>query len=119
MTTEEIIKKLEHLKVIFTWECPDGTTGKEQMTLKERLLTTCEEGELVSGVWLKENMTDIWDNEEPIFPDHIYCVGTECSYDLGSTYQEAKKELSEGYVSQLSNTQWLEGEDYWETEILD
>lgn len=119
MTTEETIKKLENLKVLVTCEYTDGSTSKEEMTLGKRLLNTCEQGELVSGVWLKENVTETWDDEEPILPDNIYCFSTEDIYNLGNTYEDAKRELADGYVSQLSNTQWLEGEDYWETEILD
>lgn len=119
MTTKEIIGKIENLKVLVTWEHIDGDTGKKEMTLGERLLDTCEQGELVSGAWLKENVTETWNDGEKILPGNIYCFSTEDIYDLGNTYEDAKRELSEGYVSQLSNTQWFEGEDYWETKFLD
>lgn len=92
------------------------------MTLEDRLATSCEQGELVTSKWLKNHMeqiSDILDNDEEIIPTDIYCVSTEDVYHLGSTYKDAKRELADGYVSQISNTQHLAGEDYWETTILD
>lgn len=122
MTPQKIIEKLNKLKVHFTWDHTDGETGSKIMTLEDRLANSCEQGKLVTDKWLKDNMeqiSDIWDNDEEIIPTDIYCVSAEAVYHLGSTYKDAKRELDDGYVSQISNTQPLDGEDYWKTTILD
>lgn len=122
MTPNEIIEKLNKLTIRLTWEYANGETGSKIMTLEDRLADSCEQSELVTGQWLEENMDqihDIWDDEDEIIPTDIYCVSTETVYHLGSTYKEAKRELDDGYVSQITNTQYLDGEDYWETTILE
>ncbi|MEY8737691.1 hypothetical protein AB9M75_10790 [Lactobacillus sp. AN1001] len=114
-----IISKLN--KEIVTFSSYDFITKRLQcksMTLKNRLKTTCEESFLVSGEWLASNQEKFDTDSLEIENDRIYCVGTECVYDLGSYYEEAHHLLLEdGYVSQLSNTQFCEEweTDYWET----
>ncbi len=119
-SVEHIISNLN--KEIVTFSSYDFITKEVKsttMTLESRLKATCEESFLVSGEWLaaaNEARFDVDDIE--IEDDGIYCVSTECIYDLSSDYAKAYHMLLEdGYVSQLSNTQFCEEweTDYWET----
>lgn len=118
----DIDKRIEQLnKITVTVASVDsaGNIDSKIMSLGARLQETCEQSKLVSGTWLKENfeqIADIWEKDEIIEEEKIYCVGTACVYDLGESVESAKREmLEEGYVSQLSNMQHFDNEDYWVT----
>ncbi|ETA74495.1 hypothetical protein [Ligilactobacillus equi] len=124
MTTQEIINKLNEEPVtlaVFNFE--DKSLEIKHQTLKERLSDSAEEGALVSGRELLHLSAEgavptvyLDDVEEGIHIDNIYCVTTEEVYDLGTTYESAKSYLSDGYVSQLTNTQPIDDDiEYWET----
>lgn len=122
MDTEKIITDLE--KIIVTCAGYNFETGEvdcEVSTLKERLANTCEQSELVTCSQLKEKLLEFGDNcdydEDMEFKDdHIYCFSVYGVYDLGKTFTSAKREMLDyGYVSQLSNTQYYDDSDYWET----
>lgn len=118
-SVDYIIAKLN--KEIVTFSSYDFVTKEvesQTMTLEKRLKTTCEESFLVSGEWLFANKSGFDVDDIEIEADGIYCVSTECVYDLGSDYARVRHLLLEdGYVSQLSNTQFCEEweTDYWET----
>ncbi|KRL79739.1 hypothetical protein [Ligilactobacillus equi] len=85
-------------------------------TLKERLATSAEESILVGGAYLLDNGIGFDVDDELVELNNVYCLNNEDeAYNLGDTYLRAKNELEEGYVSQLSNTQLGEDEEYWET----
>lgn len=119
MTPEQIIEKLNKINVHYWFELADSTKGGKRMTLEDRLAETCEEGMLVTGSWINNCVPKKETVGLTIKPNDIYCYTTEDIYELGSTYKEAKRELSDGYVSQLTNTQPFDGEDYWQTDLLD
>ena len=118
-SVEHIISNLN--KEIVTFSSYDFITKEVKsttMTLESRLKATCEESFLVSGEWLAANEARFDVDDIEIEDDGIYCVSTECIYDLSSDYAKAYHMLLEdGYVSQLSNTQFCEEweTDYWET----
>ncbi|MEY8736455.1 hypothetical protein AB9M75_04195 [Lactobacillus sp. AN1001] len=122
MDTEKIITDLE--KIIVTNASYNFETGEidcEVSTLKEHLANTCEQSELVNCSQLKEKLLDFgdccdYDRDMELKDDHIYCFSVYGVYNLGKTFTSAKREMLDyGYVSQLSNTQYCGGDDYWET----
>ncbi len=119
MSTTKIIDNLNKIIVTVASIDPDGKIESKVMTLEQRLHESCEQSKLVSGNWIKENfelVESIWDEDDILNEYNIYCLGTECVYDLGNSLDHAKYlMLQDGYISQLSNTQWFDGEDYWET----
>lgn len=115
MNTRQLIQKLNDTKVtLVSTEIVNGKSA-EVMTLKDRLETSCEEGELVSGKELNHILVAnedtrqlllffLADNDMIMFKrDTVYCWSIEDIYRVGNSYQECIQELSEGYISQLSD----------------
>ncbi len=105
-SVEHIISNLN--KEIVTFSSYDFITKEVKsttMTLESRLKATCEESFLVSGEWLAANEARFDVDDIEIEDDGIYCVSTECIYDLSSDYAKA-------YHTQFCE-EWET--DYWET----
>ncbi len=86
-SVEHIISNLN--KEIVTFSSYDFITKEVKsttMTLESRLKATCEESFLVSGEWLAANEARFDVDDIEIEDDGIYCVSTECIYDLSSDY---------------------------------
>lgn len=89
-SVEHIISNLN--KEIVTFSSYDFITKEVKsttMTLESRLKATCEESFLVSGEWLAANEARFDVDDIEIEDDGIYCVSTECIYDLSSDYAKA------------------------------
>lgn len=114
---KKIVDKLNgEVVTTVVYHAEDDELSYEVSSFRHRLANTCEQGCLVLGKSLidREELRDDWDEE--IKPNYIYCETADGTITpLGDTYTQVHSELEYGAVSQLTNTQWFEGEDYWAT----